>query len=77
MKCPTCKGKGTQTLHGQAFTADDIDEQGPEFLEDILSGVYDHPCDDCGGSGNVDEEEYYDAKQEQRTMMMESGIWPY
>ncbi len=47
--CPTCNGKGTQHLHGASFTAEEMDEQGPEFQEDYMAGMFEHPCDLCGG----------------------------
>lgn len=75
IKCPTCNGRGTQTLHGAAYTQADMDEQGPEFLEDYLSGAYDHACDDCGGAKLVDEAEYYEALADRQTMLRESGIY--
>lgn len=73
--CPTCEGRGTQTLHGEAYTADDMAELGPEFFEDYMEGVYDHACDTCGGARVVDEEEYLDRMEVLRVMRMESGYF--
>ncbi len=47
--CPLCQGRGTQTLHGHAYTADEMWELGPDFIDDYRAGVYDHPCDHCQG----------------------------
>lgn len=47
--CPTCKGKGTTSLHLGAFTSEDMYELGPEFQEDYMSGMYDEPCPECAG----------------------------
>lgn len=47
--CPDCKGKGSSTAYLGAYTADDLDEAGPEFLEDVRAGNYDRPCDACEG----------------------------
>jgi hypothetical protein len=50
--CPRCEGRGTHVnpaVDGNGLTAEDIDEQGPDFLEDYLGGVYDVQCEECGG----------------------------
>lgn len=56
--CERCRGKGTQALHGIAIPMDEF--MGPdwddEMRDDYLSGVYDTPCDLCGGTGKVDPE---------------------
>ena len=51
--CVNCNGSGSSTTYLGAYTRDELDEQGPEFLEDLMSGAYDRPCDSCGGSGKV------------------------
>lgn len=48
--CPHCSGKGSTSAHLGAYSSDEMDEEGPEFLEDYLAGAYDRPCDDCLGS---------------------------
>lgn len=48
--CPHCSGKGTSSAHLGAFTRDEMEEEGPEFQEDYMAGVYDRPCDECRGS---------------------------
>ncbi|MCP4897350.1 MAG: hypothetical protein GY906_10300 [bacterium] len=68
--CPLCQGRGTQTLHGAAFTADEIDEQGPEFLEDMMEGVYDHPCDHCGGKRVTTDTEWNDWQERRHEQEM-------
>lgn len=50
--CPRCGGKGTHTnpnIDGNGLTQSDLDEAGPEFLEDYMSGVYDITCVKCQG----------------------------
>lgn len=50
--CPTCHGEGRHTnpaIDGHGLTREDFDEQGPEFFEDYMSGVYDVNCAECGG----------------------------
>ena len=51
--CSYCQGAGKSSSHLGAFSSEDMAEQGPEFLEDYLAGVYDKPCDNCSGSGKV------------------------
>lgn len=70
--CPQCGGKGTQTLHGAAYTREEMDELGPEFMDDYLSGVYDHPCDHCQGK-RVTTQEEWDYEQERAREM----VWGY
>ena len=48
--CPHCMGKGTSSAYLGAFTRDDMDEEGPEFVESYMRGEYDRPCEDCVGS---------------------------
>lgn len=50
--CGRCHGKGTHvnpSIDGNGITSDEMDELGPEFLEDYLGGVYDVPCEECEG----------------------------
>lgn len=53
--CPSCNGRGTTTLHvdGHGMSRDEMNELGPEFIEDYLSGVYDKPCPECKGRTTV------------------------
>ena len=51
--CPTCKGKGTSSLHLGVFTSEDMYELGPEFQEDYMNGRYDEPCPECNGRTTV------------------------
>jgi RecJ-like exonuclease len=50
--CPTCRGKGTQALHGLEVT--EMVREDPDFAEDYWSGGYDHPCDECKGERVVE-----------------------
>jgi len=50
--CPRCEGRGSHVnpaVDGNGITADEMDELGPDFREDYLSGVYDVRCDECKG----------------------------
>ncbi len=47
--CPRCQGKGTHDCWEGGMTRDEMDEQGPEFFEDYMSGVYDKVCSVCNG----------------------------
>ena len=72
--CPVCKGRGTQTLHGHAYTADEMYEQGPDFIEDYMSGVYDHACDHCGGSKETTQSDLEYAAEVAAEMRYMHGI---
>ena len=51
--CSTCRGNGQHSLGMGCFTQDDMDEQGPDFREDYMSGRYDQSCEPCSGTGKV------------------------
>lgn len=50
--CSHCRGDGKTSAYLGAFSREDFDAD-PDFAEDYVSGVYDRPCDDCGGTGRV------------------------
>lgn len=81
--CPTCGGSGSivnPDIDGGGLTREDFDREGPEFEAAYFGGVYDIACPECGGQRVVTRErerEYADQEQDRRTMMMESGVWPY
>lgn len=50
--CETCEGKGSHvnpSIDSNGITASEMDELGPDFMEDYVSGVYDVRCNECGG----------------------------
>ena len=47
--CERCQGKGSHDAWEGGMTADEMEEQGPDFIEDYLSGVYDVKCTVCNG----------------------------
>ena len=51
--CSVCEGRGKSSAYLGAYTRDDMDEAGPEFMEDYMAGNYDRACDACNGSGKV------------------------
>jgi hypothetical protein len=51
--CNHCRGTGKSSAYLGAFTREDMEEEGPEFMEDYMAGHYDRPCDDCEGLGRV------------------------
>lgn len=54
--CPTCEGRGThvnRNVDGHGITSDEMDELGPDFFEDYMSGVYDVVCTECRGRNVV------------------------
>ena len=51
--CSHCEGEGMSSAYLGAYTREDMDEAGPEFMAEYMAGAYDKPCDCCGGSGKV------------------------
>ncbi|MBV1929318.1 MAG: hypothetical protein KUG81_07395 [Gammaproteobacteria bacterium] len=52
--CGCCRGTGTTYLgwHSSeqpAFTQEDFDYEGPDFMEDYMTGRYDKTCPECNG----------------------------
>jgi len=49
--CPTCNGKGSHvnpSIDCNGLSAEDFAED-PDFFTDYMSGMYDQPCNECGG----------------------------
>lgn len=51
--CSHCRGDGGSSAYLGSFTWEELNEEGPEFISDYFSGVYDRECECCGGSGKV------------------------
>lgn len=54
--CPGCEGSGTElygSLKGYAFSAEEWNNEDPDFREDYMSGNYDVPCSECRGRTTV------------------------
>lgn len=51
--CSHCNGEGQSSAYLGAFTAEDMHDAGPEFMEDYMAGAYDRSCEHCEGSGKV------------------------
>lgn len=49
--CPRCDGEGTMDHPAFAggFTQSEMDEYGPEFMDDYFRGTYDVRCEECHG----------------------------
>lgn len=50
--CPRCDGTGKHVnpaVDGNGITRDEMDELGPDFFDDYMSGVYDVACEECNG----------------------------
>lgn len=50
--CPDCRGRGAMTLKRIAIPAEEFHDD-PDFFDDYRNGVYDEPCDQCGGRTTV------------------------
>ena len=77
--CPRCEGEGS-TVHPYVSVWTESDRaEDPEGFDDMLRGVYDVPCPECGGKRVVtaeDEADYQEREQDRRTAMYEDGIYP-
>lgn len=51
--CGHCSGEGMSSAYLGAFTWDELNEKGEEFIEDYFAGNYDRGCDCCEGSGKI------------------------
>lgn len=47
--CLRCRGRGVHDWWAGGMTSQEMDEQGPEFREDYLAGVYNKACEMCQG----------------------------
>lgn len=47
--CPRCEGRGVHDCWEGGMTGDEMAEQGPEFFEDYMGGMYDTRCTECEG----------------------------
>lgn len=50
--CTRCRGSGQHvnpSIDGHGITSEEMDELGPEFFEDYMSGMYDVICYECKG----------------------------
>lgn len=63
--CGQCDGHGKSSAYLGAYTRDDMDEQGPDFEDDYMSGRYDRACECCDGSGKVMVADYTRMKPEE------------
>lgn len=69
--CHACSGHGASSAYLGAYTRDEMDQQGPDFLEDYMAGVYDRTCDDCDGSGKVQVPDFARMTAEQKRLLEE------
>ena len=56
--CWDCRGEGSKYLgitssEQPSFTQSDREREGPDFMEDYMSGKYDRPCPTCKGRTTV------------------------
>jgi hypothetical protein len=55
--CPTCEGRGKHVnpaIDSHGLSAEDF-AADPDFREDYMRGLYDQPCNECGGRRVVPE----------------------
>lgn len=79
--CERCEGEGT-VVHPalSVWTGDDIAED-PDGFADMMAGIHDVRCPECGGTGKVQEpteeelEERRERDEMKRTQAAENGDW--
>jgi hypothetical protein len=49
--CAACRGEGKSSAYLGAYTSSEMDEAGPEFMDEYMRGAYDRPCISCDGLG--------------------------
>ena len=69
--CPVCNGKGTHVnpaIDCGGLTGEDFDRD-PEFADNYFSGVYDIPCNRCGGRTTIPRIDLEKITPEQRHLL--------
>lgn len=51
--CSRCEGAGKSSAYLGAFSAERMEEEGPDFQHCYMRGEYDRPCEACDGTGKV------------------------
>lgn len=51
--CGRCDGHGKHCGHLGAITQEQMDDNGPDFFDDYMAGIYDKTCEACEGDGKV------------------------
>ena len=74
--CPRCQGEGTHDAWTGGMTVAEMNERGPEFLEDYAAGMYAVACAECGGKrviavldqarATVEQQRLYDEAQQEQ-----------
>jgi hypothetical protein len=52
--CGRCGGQGQVDCWEGGMTGDEMAEQGPEFFEDYMSGMYSKACPECQGRNVIE-----------------------
>ena len=53
--CPRCNGNGSHDAWEGGMTSEEVYEQGEDFLDDYLNGMYSVTCSKCEGRNVVPE----------------------
>lgn len=69
--CERCHGEGVHDhpAFANGITSSEMDEAGPEFLEDYMSGMYDVRCEECRGNRVVKEIDEERLTEEQKALV--------
>ncbi len=75
--CPTCKGTGRHVnpnIDADGLTREDFDSD-PEFAEGYFNGVFDIPCNECGGENVVNAVDVEAMKQQDPQALQDWLDW--
>lgn len=76
--CPRCEGEGkhmTPSMLNHAYTQEEIEQEGgQEFIEEMLSGMYDVTCNLCHGRRVMDAETVQEEHQALKDMEHEAEM---
>jgi len=56
--CGQCDGEGKSSAYLGAYSWDEMEDLGEDFIEDYFAGNYDRVCETCNGAGKVLESDY-------------------
>ncbi len=72
--CGQCRGEGKSSAYLGAYTMDEMDQQGQDFIDDYFSGNYDRICETCKGAGKVQEVDFEVMSPSDRKLW-EEQVW--
>lgn len=66
--CGQCDGEGKSSAYLGAYTWDEMEDAGEEFIEDYFAGNFDRVCESCAGHGKIREVDFAKITPQQRQL---------